>query len=82
MKKIREKWTPPFKKFLFWWLPDGWEDLGSVGGTYIGNETYSYTSHSFCKLKAHIGRSGNGFLFYFCPKCRIQINKDDGSYLF
>jgi len=86
MKKTEKKeaWVPPFNKFLFWNIPNGWEDLGYLGlhQNEAGNNVSTVCNVCYGYVKAGRIIVKNRVLpFRYCPKCKIQIKLDNGSYL-
>ena len=67
-----------FPKKLLGLIPDGWQDRGEVGATphETNKEWEVFTSHTFCRTRAHIGIETTGkerTSFMFCPKCLIKL---------
>jgi len=55
---------PHYKKFPWFFLKDGWKDLGEERrGTY----------HSFCGYYARIGKNEDSTKFKYCPMCMEEL---------
>lgn len=73
MSKEKQRWEPVFEKVFFWYIPKDFEDL---------SETDNAITHKFCGTYLHIGkRNSDGALFYFCPRCRVQIKDTEGNFI-
>lgn len=70
----------PKYKYKKGWLaigkePDGWEDLGLVGGQGIVKDGKLFEKRilcSTCLSRARVGKE-KGDTFRFCPHCMIKI---------
>ena len=55
----------------------GWQDLGPVNSkrTLVDGKNIETTTrvHRFCRTRVNVGKENTGELFYFCPRCLIEI---------
>jgi hypothetical protein len=63
---------PHYKKFPWFFLKDGWKDLGEIEGIYKSKGVSVYETHSFCRSNAHVGIE-DGVYFKFCPRCMVKL---------
>ena len=62
-----------FFKFLFWDIPENFEDLGEVCS--IGEKI---RVHSLCGTRARVGKfKKDGQIFLYCPRCKVVTEIND-----
>lgn len=64
----------PFKRFLFFKFPDGWEDKGQIG-PHLEKGRNLWFTHAACGSIFHIGvdKKDRTKIFQFCPRCEVIL---------